>query len=237
MNSRIWLASATTLSLCFGCYTDLQDEETYIGCRVAIQGTPRIPNQPPGGNVSGVTGTPVTMEGCPPDDAATAAPTTPTPVPPAPGAGGMPNPGGTGGAPNPGGTGGTPGGVGGGPSAGGLEGLPPGCEDVPGTIFGVEGKCGGAICHGTPAAAGAFVDLASDPATVTTRLVDMPGTGACASEFIINSSDPMASLLITKLNDPPTCGLAMPYAGGAITPEERECIIAWTVAVAGLATQ
>ncbi len=225
MNPRLLLASALALPFCVGCYTDLEDESAYLNCQVQILTAPRNPNQPPG-NISGVGGVSnVNPEACvTAEPSATPAPVvTPAPVPSEPDPA-TPQPSGS--SPEvPGPT----------PAEDPFASLPPGCEDVPGTIFGVEGKCGGLGCHGSPSGAGVFGDLGFEVDTLTTRLVNKPGTGACVDSFWVDPANPDASLLITKLSDPPTCGAAMPYVGGEITDAERDCIIAWTRAVAASA--
>lgn len=124
---------------------------------------------------------------------------------------------------------------------GGVPGLSPAeqqlmsCGDVPKEIFGVVGKCGSAACHGSSDAAPvAYSDLGHSTDDVTTRLVDMPGTGACASYKMIDAEHPEDSLMLTKLTDSPPCGQKMPF-GGMISAAERDCILAWTrVIIEGL---
>ena len=120
-------------------------------------------------------------------------------------------------------------------SGGGMFVPPPGCEDVPTAIFGVELKCGGIGCHGTPDVAPlAASDLGNMTDDLVTRLPASNGTGVCADYPLVDVDDPDNSLLITKLSESPPCGSPMP-AGGTISDEERNCIIEWTRAVAAAA--
>jgi hypothetical protein len=112
--------------------------------------------------------------------------------------------------------------------------LPAGCSNPP-SMFGNEDNCGGLVCHGSASGAGAYVDLGYDSIGLVDRLMDAPGIATCETFKLIDSADPSNSLLILKLEDPAICGEAMPYSGRTITPEQRECIIAWTLAAAASA--
>jgi hypothetical protein len=106
------------------------------------------------------------------------------------------------------------------------------------------GTCDGIVCHGAPGVAsdasflGSGLDLFSP--TRETDLVNKPATYRdvpeadlpyCSEppELLIDSANPAASLIVTKLYEGMySCGAAMPASEmEAITDADRQCISDW----------
>lgn len=85
----------------------------------------------------------------------------------------------------------------------------------------LEKKCGSAGCHGatTPAS---NLDLVSPG--VEERIADK--TAMCGG-LLVNTNDPQASVVYTKLLDPPPCGGRMPFLQEALPSEEIDCVLTW----------
>jgi hypothetical protein len=80
------------------------------------------------------------------------------------------------------------------------------------------------------------VDLNFDQANLATRLTTTMGNGECSTFRVIDTQNPAQSLLVTKLTDPPPCGLPMPYPGfPALAEADKQCIIDWVYAAATVA--
>jgi hypothetical protein len=111
------------------------------------------------------------------------------------------------------------------------------------------GTCDGSVCHGGPSGTvtdptflGGGLDLFSP--TRETDLIDAPATYRgvpeadlpnCADppELLIDSSNPSASLMLTKLNNMHSCGGAMPVTEmTVITDADRQCISDWVTCLA-----
>ena len=97
-------------------------------------------------------------------------------------------------------------------------------------------KCAGAGCHG--ASRPAFnLDLVSPG--VTERLLDVGGhsPGLCSAHVLVAAADPIASLMVTKLEERPPCGVTMPPPEEPrLTDEEIDAIVLWVQAAAGQGT-
>jgi hypothetical protein len=105
-------------------------------------------------------------------------------------------------------------------------------------------SCKGSVCHGDPASppstlVGGGLDLFT--ATRETDLVDAPATYKnvadpencpATPELLINSANPAASLMITKMSGGYSCGTAMPQVG-EITSADVQCITDWVTCLAG----
>lgn len=195
----------------FGCFDELEDEDEYAD--MTVNPDPRNPGEPPGTNPTSTGPQPTAPQ-----------PTAPQPTDVAP----APQPTDPGPAPTEPSTPSNP-----------LDELPPECADVPGTIFGVANKCGGVVCHGSPGQPPLlYLDLGNSVSDLTTRLVNLPAKEvACAGNVVIDPANPDASLLITKLTDPPGCGLKMPYSAPELSASELNCIQLWTRAVATMANR
>jgi hypothetical protein len=108
-----------------------------------------------------------------------------------------------------------------------------GCPDVPTKIFATA--CGTKMCHGNAQEPPlGFTDLGHSTRDITERLLDLHGTlgEKCADGKVIDTADPESSLLITKLDPTPACGLPMPFGVYQVSDTDRECIRRWTRAVA-----
>ncbi|HEX9619079.1 MAG TPA: hypothetical protein VF989_03025 [Polyangiaceae bacterium] len=128
-------------------------------------------------------------------------------------------------------------GTGGSTTAGGAgTGGGPGC-DVPATL---ERRCGTFICHGGVAAP----QLELVASGVEQRLIDQPASYAgvvaadapsCPTppELLISTADPMASLMIKKLDGTQACGSVMPLSAFPESSEEDDtCIRQWSLGLA-----
>jgi hypothetical protein len=111
----------------------------------------------------------------------------------------------------------------------GVEASPPpadgGCPDIPTGVF--MTSCNGNGCHNaTDMMQG--LDLASP--NVAARLVNV-----CATEgkgLLIDPTDPMASVIYTKLTGSPPFGLRMPFGQPALSPTTIACVLSWATALA-----
>ncbi len=199
-----------------GCAGDLEREDEYkeLAPKLGLNPNPRPPNNPPGAQPQtppGGSATPPGGSATPPGGSAT---------PP----GGTATPPGTTATPSP-------------PPPAGVQ-IPDECRGVP-ALFSSP-LCGGA-CHGSAATDGMAavpaslgVDLGTDEETLISRLLDVPAPAGsmCEGRLLIDTTNPEQSLLITKLSNPPPCGLIMPFGGLPISESDRQCIIDWTLAVA-----
>lgn len=85
--------------------------------------------------------------------------------------------------------------------------------------------CGNANCHGQANAA--FGGFASSP-DAARDYIDVESNAACAGQgAIVNTEDPGASLLVTKITGEAECGSPMPLGGEPLTDEEIECLEEW----------
>jgi hypothetical protein len=129
-------------------------------------------------------------------------------------------------------------GTGGSTTAGGASGTGggPGC-DVPATL---NRRCGTAFCHGGVAAP----QLELVAPGVEQRLIDQPASYAgvvaadapsCPTppELLISTADPMASLMLKKLDGTQACGEPMPLSVIPGSSEEDDtCIRQWSLGLA-----
>lgn len=139
--------------------------------------------------------------------------------------------GGSGGPATSGGAGGTSGATTTGTTTGG--GGSGGCDPAAAIAKG----CGTIACHG-----GVMPPLLELVAPgVEARIVNVPASyegvqsGACPMppELIVNTADPMASLLVKKLDGTQTCGDQMPQVPIlGFTDEEKACIRSWALGLA-----
>jgi len=81
-------------------------------------------------------------------------------------------------------------------------------------------RCTGPGCHSSQAPA-ALVDF--ETPGIAERLVDVEGTSFCNNALLIDSANPLASLLLDKLGPEPSCGSQMPI-GSPLSAEEVACI-------------
>jgi hypothetical protein len=101
------------------------------------------------------------------------------------------------------------------------------CPDIP-TVF-VQ-TCGTSGCHdATTKSQG--LDLQS--ANVASRLVGVQATEGPG--FLIDTGNPSASVVYTKLLQPPPFGARMPLTGGAFDEVTTQCVLAWVTSEAGAA--
>jgi hypothetical protein len=137
------------------------------------------------------------------------------------------------------GAGGGRGGAAGAGSAGGVSagGAPAGGASAGGTSAGAGGtepacdgfailatNCGSSGCHGDGSNLENFAASEAD----ARAFVGSPGTLACVGQGdVIDTDDPAASLMITKLSDDPPCGQRMPVTGGALSESDIDCLEAW----------
>jgi uncharacterized membrane protein YgcG len=82
-------------------------------------------------------------------------------------------------------------------------------------------KCGGMGCHG-PMLPSSNLDLES--AGVEGRIVNK--SSMCGG-FLANTTDPEASVIYTKLLDPPMCGGRMPFLREPLPQSEISCVLEW----------
>jgi hypothetical protein len=88
--------------------------------------------------------------------------------------------------------------------------------------------CTGA-CHSTDAR---IAELDLEAPDVATRLRDQPAARETCDALLIDTGDPAASLIATKVVQPPAgCGASMPPTG-ALPAEDVACIQAWIAEVA-----
>jgi hypothetical protein len=85
----------------------------------------------------------------------------------------------------------------------------------------LDKKCANAGCHGAMMPA-ANLDLVSPG--VEGRIADK---SAMCGGLLVNTNDPQASLVYTKLLDQPPCGGRMPFLQEALPSEEIDCILTW----------
>jgi len=136
--------------------------------------------------------------------------------------------GGSGGRANPppaAGNGGDSGAAGSGPVGGG------GGGDCDGFAL-IQDRCGTAGCHGANSAQGGFGVSESAFA----GFVDEPSTLFDCDSVFIDSGDPEASLIYTKLSQdfPQGCGnLQMPANGDFLSDDEAACVLSYLTQVAG----
>jgi hypothetical protein len=104
-------------------------------------------------------------------------------------------------------------------------------------------SCQGIICHGAPGTApaitlGAGLDLFG--ADRVSKLINRPAKytavanpEACPTtpELLINSQNPAASLMVTKLQGTQLCGEVMPF-GLTIEEADKQCILEWVNLIA-----
>lgn len=97
-----------------------------------------------------------------------------------------------------------------------------GCGDVPGVF--IQERCATSSCHDADAPIGGL-DLTDDPGLVM-RISDIDATGQGCSGKLLDTADPSASHMYTKLTQP-TCGSKMPIGGDPLTEKQIECVLEW----------
>jgi hypothetical protein len=125
----------------------------------------------------------------------------------------------------------TDGGVGGssmagvaGSEGGGAGGTGPGTGGCDGFEV-LQQHCANASCHG--AANAPFGGFASSP-DAARDYIDVESNAACANQgAIVNTDDPAASLLVTKVTGEADCGSPMPIGGEPLSDEEIACLEDW----------
>jgi hypothetical protein len=99
-----------------------------------------------------------------------------------------------------------------------------------------NGACAGLGCHSAGPNAAGGLDLTSPG--VVSRLLNQPATHAdvpdaggvsCPSVKLIDSSNPQASWMLTKVqsNYSVPCGAEMPLGGGALASSDQNCLAMW----------
>ena len=97
-----------------------------------------------------------------------------------------------------------------------------GCGDVPGVF--IQERCATASCHDAEAPIGGL-DLTNDPG-LAMRIRDIDATGTGCTGKLLDTADPSASQMYTKLTQP-TCGSKMPIGGDPLTEQQIECMLEW----------
>ena len=99
---------------------------------------------------------------------------------------------------------------------------PPTTAEIQSTIL--VPKCGSGGCHAAMFPGGGL-DLVSP--NLQQRLVSVTSsTALCSGRVLVNPGAPDASLMWTKLSEPPACGTKMPEIG-MLTADELAKIKAW----------
>jgi hypothetical protein len=85
--------------------------------------------------------------------------------------------------------------------------------------------CATSGCHGAPG--GAFGDFASSE-DAAREFIGVESNLSCAGQgAIVDTDDPSASLIVTKINGEADCGSPMPLTGEQLTDEEIACVEEW----------
>jgi hypothetical protein len=95
-----------------------------------------------------------------------------------------------------------------------------GCGDIPQTLF--LTTCATALCH-SASSKQQGLDLQSPD--LASRLVNVPSTEGAG--LLIDPSMPSASVLYTKLTDPPPFGVRMPFNLPALDAATVACVLQW----------
>ena len=94
--------------------------------------------------------------------------------------------------------------------------------------------CSGVPCHGEVGSNNGKAPLWLFAPTRSTDFLNQPAlTPGCGDELIIDTADPEASALITSLRGTSPCGLEMPKLVSLDVPEQKNCIEAWALGLAG----
>jgi hypothetical protein len=130
------------------------------------------------------------------------------------------------------GTGGSASGLGGSATGGGSSGasgsgstvsnLPPPTGPTCDAVTKVFPKCSFQPCHGADSQHGSFAD--SDAAA--RLLLDKPTQNAACGKYI-DSANPDASAILTKLADPPCGGVQMPFNADPLSQSDIDCVRSW----------
>lgn len=93
-------------------------------------------------------------------------------------------------------------------------------------------QCADAACH-NPTDAIAGLDLVSPD--VASRVVGQQASTAdmCTGRLLVDPNAPEDSLLYSKLNDPPPCGVQMPFSKPELTEPEKQCVLDWIKTLGG----
>ncbi|HUJ28015.1 MAG TPA: hypothetical protein VLW85_18465 [Myxococcales bacterium] len=86
-------------------------------------------------------------------------------------------------------------------------------------------SCSTSACHAAESQQGGL-DLQS--AGLPQRLVGKRAAGGPG--FVIDQANPLQSVLLTKLQDPPPYGFQMPLGAPPLTDDETACLTAWVQA-------
>jgi hypothetical protein len=89
----------------------------------------------------------------------------------------------------------------------------------------LQQHCANANCHGQANAP--FGGFASSP-DAARDYIDVESNAACANQgAIVNTDDPAASLLVTKVTGEADCGSPMPIGGEPLSDDEIACLEDW----------
>lgn len=116
-------------------------------------------------------------------------------------------------------------GVAGSDGGGGAAGAPPVVEGDCDGFEVLQTYCATSGCHGNPGSA--FGDFASSE-DAAREFIGVESGIACAGQgSIVDTDDPSASLLVTKVNGEAECGQPMPPTGVQLSDDEIACIESW----------
>jgi len=108
---------------------------------------------------------------------------------------------------------------------GGAAGAPPVVEGGCDGFAVLETYCATSGCHGQPGAA--LGDFASSE-DAAREFIGVESGVACAGQgAIVDTDDPSASLMVTKINGEAECGQPMPPTGEQLSDEEIACVEEW----------
>jgi hypothetical protein len=137
-------------------------------------------------------------------------------------------------APNDGGSGsggsgasGGSGGMGGSGGSGGMGGSGGAADASTGNDCGdvledlIKPTCGQSVCHSTATAGPLDVEAPS----FASRLLGAEASTTCEGEVYIDPDDASNSLIYTKLDDNPPCGLQMPLSPPLLTAAQKACML------------
>ena len=88
----------------------------------------------------------------------------------------------------------------------------------------IANRCATSGCHSAVDMEG---ELDLESADIVQRLLDQPSSDTACGGLLIDSADPTASLMLTKLENPPPCGDRMPLLDRAPTAFETTCMLEW----------
>jgi hypothetical protein len=84
-------------------------------------------------------------------------------------------------------------------------------------------NCGSSGCHGAGSNLGTFAASEED----ARDYIGVAGTVCSGQGSIIDTDDPAASLLVTKVSDDPPCAQPMPLGGPPLAQSDIDCIEDW----------